>query len=216
MLAHPQVLTSAQALDAAFAGATCEVVRADGRAKQLAAHRWAGPVTPTEMALFIDPCSGPTLDVGCGPGRLTAALTDKALPALGVDISAEAVRLTRARGGSAVHQDVFDELPTSTRWQHVLLADGNIGLGGDPVRLLARLVRLLEAAGTMLVEVAGPGVRGGRERVHLRVGGLVSEHFDWATVGVDDIERVANLAGLTVAGLRTLAGRHVATIRKHH
>lgn len=208
-------LTSAQALDAAFTGSPCEVVHADGRTKRFAAHRWSGPASAVDVALFVDPCQGATLDVGCGPGRLTVAVTRKGLPALGIDISAEAVRLTRESGGAAIQQDVFDELPPHSRWRHVLLADGNIGLGGDPVRLLRRLVHRLEAGGTMLVELAGPGVSGGSRRVHLRVGGRASASFDWATVGLDEIERVAAGAGMAVLGVRCLAGRYVATLGRH-
>lgn len=208
-------LTSAEALDAAFAGAPCELVHADGRTKMLPAHRWAGPATSVDVALFVDPCTGPTLDVGCGPGRLTVAVAKKGLPALGIDISAEAVRLAREGGAAAVQQDVFDELPRGSRWRHMLLADGNIGLGGDPVRLLRRLVHRLEAGGTMLVELAGPDIRSGRQRVHLRVGGRSCPPFDWATVGLDEIERVAAIAGMVVVGVHRLAGRYVATLGRH-
>lgn len=208
-------LTSAQALDAAFAGTPCDLVHADGRTKRFAAHRWSGPASAVDVALFVDPCRGATLDIGCGPGRLTVAVARKGLPALGIDISAEAVRLTRQSGGAAVQMDVFEELPRRSRWRHVLLADGNIGLGGDPVRLLRRSARLLEAGGTMLVELARPGVRGSRQRVHLRVGGRASEPFDWATVGIDEIERVATIAGLAVTAVTPLAGRYVATLGRH-
>ena len=205
-------ITPAQALDAAFAGVPCELMHGDGLAKRLTTHRWTGPASPADVALFVDPCTGPTLDVGCGPGRLTAAVARKGLRALGIDISAEAVRLTRQRGGAAVQQDIFDELPQVSRWRHVLLADGNIGLGGDPVRLLRRLVKLLENRGTMLVELAGPGVRGGRHQVQLRVADRVCEPFGWATVGIDEIEAVAGRAGLAVDDIRCLAERHVATL----
>ena len=205
-------LTSAEALDAAFAGARCELVRADGQAKLFSAHRWTSPASPDEVVLFVDPCTGSTLDVGCGPGRLTVALTNRGVTALGLDVSGEAVRLTRERGGAAVHQDVFDELPTAPRWQHMLLADGNIGLGGDPVRLLRRLLPLLETSGTILVELAGPGVSEAREQVRLRVDGQSTEPFAWATLGTDDIGRTSAVAGLAVHGVRTLRGRHVATL----
>ena len=205
-------LTSTQALDAAFTGARCELVRADGRAKLLGAHRWTGPASSDDIALFVDPCTGTTLDVGCGPGRLTVALTRRGVTALGLDVSAEAVRLTRERGGAALHQDVFNELPSPVRWQHVLLADGNIGLGGDPVRLLRRLVPLLETAGTVLVELAGPGVPESRQQVRLRVGELATEPFQWATVGTDDIDRISAMSGLAVHRITSLRGRHVATL----
>lgn len=205
-------LTSAEALDAAFAGAPTEVVNSDGSAKRLAAHRWTGPASPTDIALFVDPCTGPTLDVGCGPGRLTVALAEKGLSALGIDISAEAVRLARRRGAAVVQQDVFAELPRRTTWHHMLLADGNIGLGGDPPRLLRRLMTALATDGTILVELAGPGVDSSRHRVHLRVAGRACQPFDWATVSIDQIDHVAGTAGMTVTEVRSLSGRHVATL----
>lgn len=205
-------LTSAEALDAAFAGVACELVRADGRAKRFMAHRWTGPATAVDVALFVDPCTGATLDVGCGPGRLTVAISEKGLPALGIDISAEAVRLARERGAAAMQLDVLREQPEGWKWTNVLLADGNIGLGGDPALLLRRLLTNLEPGGTMLVELAGPGVRADRQRIHLRVGDRTCDPFDWATLGTDEIDRVAASAGMTVLGVRSLAGRYVATL----
>ena len=57
-------------------------------------------------------CSGRrTLDLGCGPGRFTAALRARGSAALGVDNSAVAVELTRRRGGAAVRRDLFAPLP---------------------------------------------------------------------------------------------------------
>lgn len=212
-LATPKAVSTAQALDLAFAGEACEFVQADGTSRVIAVHRWAGDASPADVALFVDVSRGPTLDIGCGPGRLTAAVADRGVYALGIDISAEAVRQTRARGAAAVCQDVFADLPGSTAWQHVLLADGNVGLGGDPVRLLSRVAELLAADGSVLVEVAGPGVGTVHEEVRLRVGDRVSPTFDWATVGVDTIDSVALEAGLVVERLRQDSGRFVATLR---
>ena len=54
---------------------------------------------------------------------------------------------TRARGGSALLRDVFRTLPAEGRWRTLLLADGNIGIGADPVALLQPLPRAAEPAG---------------------------------------------------------------------
>ena len=76
--------------------------------------RWmGGPQTTPQDRLADDhvlgQCSSPrALDVGCGPGRSTASLQGRGLPALGVDSSAAAVEMTRRRGGAAIRRDLFD------------------------------------------------------------------------------------------------------------
>jgi SAM-dependent methyltransferase len=188
-------------------------VRTDGTSRPLATHSWLGDASRTDVALFVEPCHGPTLDVGCGPGRLTEALASRGVEVLGIDSSAEAVRLTLARGAMALHLDVVDRLPIGSAWSHVLLADGNVGLGGDPVILLRRVRELLDENGTVLVELAATGVRSGPEQLRLKVGDTISTPFAWSVVGVDDIEQVAAHAGLIVMGIRDLDGRVVATLR---
>jgi len=206
-------LTTVAALDLAFAGAHCEVVQADGTSRAMAVHRWRQGASRDDELLFVDHCQGATLDVGCGPGRLTAAVTERGIDTLGIDISSEAVRQTRDRGAAAVCHDVFDQMPGGTTWHHVLLADGNIGLGGDPVRLLTRVAELLAGDGAILVEVARPGVRAAYEQLRLRIDQRMSPPFPWATVGTDTIDTVAHKAGLAVQGMRAHSGRHVATLR---
>ncbi len=63
---------------------------------------------------------------------------------LGIDVVPEAVEQTRRRGASALQRDLFDALPGEGRWQTALLADGNVGIGGDPVALLARTRDLVQ------------------------------------------------------------------------
>lgn len=207
------VLSTAEALDAAFSGQPCELLCADGRRRPLATHRWTGAATPSDVTLFVDRCTGPTLDLGCGPGRLSGALTARGVPVLGVDISPEAVRQTRLRGSRALVADVFSELPGSGSWAHILLADGNIGLGGHPELLLRRAAALLAPAGTAVVELAAAGAVAIHAGVRLRVGHRDSASFDWATVGVDAIHEVATAADLVVSDLISTSGRHVAILR---
>jgi len=57
-------------------------------------RRWLRDADPVDLDL-VGVCDGPTLDVGCGPGRLTVALAQQGTPALGIDICAEAVTRTR-------------------------------------------------------------------------------------------------------------------------
>ncbi len=102
-------------------------------------------------------CRGATLDVGCGPGRMSAHLAERGHVVLGVDIVREAVEQARRRGVSALRRNVFDPLPGEGRWNTVLLADGNIGIGGAPVRLLRRAVELLDRTGRVVCDLAAPG-----------------------------------------------------------
>ena len=150
-------MTTAEALDAAFAGQSCELVSKDGSSRPLPIDRWTGRASTVDVALFVSRCTGPTLDVGCGPGRLSGALWDREVNVLGLDISSEAVRQTKQRGAPALCLDIFDAPRGTGLWDHVLLADGNIGLGGRPEALLQLVATLVKTDGTVLVELAGTG-----------------------------------------------------------
>jgi len=171
---------------------------------------WCRDDLPGDDALLA-PCAGPTLDVGCGPGRLSAALARSGRPALGIDVSAAAVRLARRRGATALLRDVFDPLPGTGRWRHLLLADGNIGIGGDPVRLLRRCRDLLAPGGQAHAEFAPPGTASWSGTATAHRGPEVSA-LAWASVAFDDAGAVAAAAGMRVLDTRTEAGRWFATL----
>ena len=122
----------------ALQGHACSVVGVGDDAEPLPVHVWTRAVDHSD-AYLLDHCTGATIDVGCGPGRLTEGLAERGHVVLGIDVVHEAVRQTRQRGVSALVRDVFDAVPGEGRWQSALLADGNVGIGGDPVALLARL-----------------------------------------------------------------------------
>jgi len=188
-----------------------ELVDPDGRAIDRAAPvDWTG-LRPGDTGL-LDRCAGPTLDVGCGPGRLAAALARRGRPALGVDICPEAVRQARRRGALAVRGDVFAALPMEGGWTSVLLVDGNIGIGGDPARLLRRCAGLVHRGGTVLAEVHPPGANSWEGAVRLRYRGRVSAPFPWAAVAAHDVGELAHRAGLRVRTLWTEAGRWFARL----
>jgi len=64
-------------------------------------------------------CTGPTIELGCGPGRLVARLMQRGIPALGIDRSTTAIRLAGCGGAPALLGDVFEPLPGTGRWQTV-------------------------------------------------------------------------------------------------
>ena len=168
----------------------------DGHATPLAARRWMHAI-PGDNSL-LSQCSGPTLDVGAGPGRLTVALAERGIPVLAIDVTPYAVSLARSRGALALQRDVFGYLPGTGRWATVLLADGNIGIGGDPAALLRRIRDLLRPGGTIVAEVAPAGVPLRREHVRLRTPGHSGAWFPWAWVGTDQIGALAESSALQV------------------
>lgn len=200
------------AYDEAFSGKPAYVVDHIGASQPFEVGQWSSAPDWVDRSLFIDPCDGATIDVGCGPGRLVAELAARSIPAMGIDVSAEAVRQTRSRGALALRRDVFGTIPGEGRWEYALLADGNLGIGGDPVRLLTRLREVLAPAGRIIAEVADHGAGFVRERRQLRVDGRLSAYFEWAVVGLDSIAEVAADAGLIVVSSRTEGGRHTATL----
>ncbi|WKU02353.1 class I SAM-dependent methyltransferase [Micromonospora soli] len=173
------------------------LVHADGTRSRLPVERWHGPAEAA-IASVVARCAGPTLDLGCGPGRLTQALTRAGLTTVGVDVSARAVALTRARGAVAVQADLFDPLPAEGRWRHLVLLDGNIGIGGDPGALLRRCRALLRPGGSVLVELDPPGTGAWQGQVHVVSGRHQGPSFRWASLDTRAVHDVAATAGLAV------------------
>ncbi|MEU7827115.1 class I SAM-dependent methyltransferase [Catellatospora sp. NPDC049133] len=174
--------------------------------RRLDTAAWHAEPTRGDRAL-LSRCTGATLDIGCGPGRLVAELTRRRVPALGIDVSPTAVRLARSRGANALVHDVFTPLPGRLPFMHTLLVDGNIGIGGDPARLLGRCRDLLAAGGTVLAEVDPPGTRGWRATVALTDHLRTSDPFAWAAVSADEIAPLSAQVGLRQTDSWTAEGR---------
>jgi SAM-dependent methyltransferase len=183
-----------------------------GTTIDLRVDHWRGRCDLVEEALLAG-LPDPVLDVGCGPGRVAAELVAAGRPALGIDTSPAAVAEARRRGAPVLRRSVFDRVPGEGRWGAVLLLDGNVGIGGDPVALLGRAARLLRPGGVVAAEVEPPGRPS--EALTVRVEAPDAHPgpwFPWATVGADGIAAVARAAGLAVAALDTGGGRWFARV----
>jgi len=175
----------------------------------MAVERWCGVVSPAERALLAR-ARPPVLDVGCGPGRIAAHLARQGVIVLGIDVAAPAVRLARARGAPATVGSVFGPVPGAGAWRTVVLLDGNLGIGGDPVALLVRVRGLLAEGGRVLCDVEPPG-RPTRS-LTLGLAGSTAARQPWAQVGADGLAKVAGAAGLVVRQLWTAEGRWFAEL----
>lgn len=168
-----------------------------GEAVPLHVARWCAPPDAADDDL-LRRCRGPVLDVGCGPGRLTIALASRGVPALGVDISRAAVARVRRAGACALQRSVFDPLPGDGRWRTVLLADGNIGIGGSPESLLRRCGRLLAPDGRLLVEAERGEVDERLTAWLEHADGRRGPRFPWARLGVGALRGLVTATGLRV------------------
>ena len=214
-VAPPEVLdVFDRALCRAETGEAAELVLRDphGLERTIDAASWCRARLPGDSGL-LGRCGGPTLDIGCGPGRLVNALNRRGCPALGVDVSAAAVRIARSRGATVLRRDVFGQLPGHGRWRHLLLADGNIGIGGDPVALLRRCRQLLGPDGRLHAEVAAEGTSSWAGEASIRAShSSAAATFRWAEVAREDLAVLARLATLRVTEAWQEAGRCFATL----
>ncbi len=208
-----RTLTPGGAFTAALRGEHCRIFGLGHDLQAMPARRWRRDADASDHQLLAR-CQGTTVDIGCGPGRMTHALLCLGVSALGIDVVPEAVRQARRRGGLALQRDVFSPLPAEGRWETALLADGNIGIGGDPVRLLRRVEELLVDGGRVVVDLSSPGGPVSVHHIGLEVAGRRSEPFPWAIVPADRIEQLAAAASLRVLEVVEHNGRWFAALQK--
>jgi SAM-dependent methyltransferase len=188
------------------------VLRAmEGPSRPFHAHQWNGPLDDADRAV-VERIAGATIDVGCGPGRFVSAAVERGLLVLGIDIAPVAVAMTQRRGAPVLLRDVFGDVPGVGRWDTALLMDGNVGIGGDPIRLLRRTGELLRPGGTVIVEVQPPGSPVGVQRVRLESRVEIGAWFAWATESVDTISAAAIAAGLVPEAPWCTGGRWFAEL----
>ncbi len=141
------------------------------------------------------------LDLGCGPGRLVAALAERGVLAIGVDDSPVAAEQCPV---DVLRRDLFEPLPGEGRWAHVLLADGNIGIGGDPgaPARAASPACCAPAARRSSRPIRHPTPTGAAPiRLHTPAG--IGPEIPWAIVGLRALAELAAAVGLRVTSTRT-------------
>jgi SAM-dependent methyltransferase len=199
--------------DVATSGPAGPLVRfQDGALAPFPVTRYLAPADELDRRLLAG-VEGPVLDVGCGPGRHLRALSARGVPALGLDISPVAVALASGGGARAIIADVFGHVPAAGTWRTALLLDGNIGIGGDPVRLLRRMRSLLHPEGVVLVELEPPGSVTHAARARLELAGERSGWFAWARLTTCQVAAVAAEAGMSMEREWSCGNRWFAWLR---
>ena len=199
-------------------GSRCWVRNHRGHVRELPMTRWMGGPDNAPHDRIADEhvlarCSRlPTLDLGCGPGRFTASLHRRGSPALGVDTSPVAIELTRRRGGTAIRADLFSPLPAEGCWGQVLLIDGNIGIGGDPVRTLQRTAELLAPGGIVIAETDPRPATLCQEMLRWETYREITQWFPWSRVGAVALAGVADAAGFVVTDVMEFPRRVITVL----
>lgn len=102
---------------------------------------------------------GPTLDVGCGSGRLLVPFVKAGLEVEGCDVSADMLARCRARAGAegvsvTLHRQAAQELDLPRRYRSAIMC-GVLGLGSvraHDQEALRRVYAHLEPGGTLLLD----------------------------------------------------------------
>ena len=187
--------------DDLYGGAEVAVRKVSGRAGgatlEVDLDRWTRPADHVDE-MVIARCEAPVLDIGCGPGRMVAALQRSGRAALGIDISAVAVAVGRRAGGQVLRRDLALPLAGEGRWGTTLLLDGNVGIGGDVPRLLRRCRQIVGGGGLIICETDTDPERDEAYEVVLSRPGRQSAPLPWAAIGARPLQQVAAALDLIV------------------
>ena len=176
---------------------------------------WSAAAIPGDAGL-VARCCGPTLDIGCGPGRLVAALANGGIDSLGIDISAGAVARARKLGAKALRCSVFGPCRGQAAGRARCWPTATSGSAVTRRVLLRRVRGLLAPGGRVLVEVAAPEVATTATRAATR--GRVRRSLRSFSLGRSRRRRrcirLARDSALAVADRWNCSGRWFVELRK--
>jgi SAM-dependent methyltransferase len=185
----------------------------NGSLREFEVNRWLSDADDVDLRI-LERVRGPVLDIGCGPGRHVEALTQRGIDALGMDLTPDFVDFAQRSQRPVVLHSIFDPVPRGAQWNWVLMLDGSIGIGGDPVALLHRVRCLLAAGGKVLIETEPPDQRSERLAMVIQTDSGSDSWFDWATLSTSDAERVAQTARFVLADRWEDSGRWFVQLDK--
>ena len=112
------------------------------------------PFGVAEMLALL-PAPGAVLDVGCGSGRLTAALAEKGWSATGVDTSDASLAVAEGRSAAVAWRwaDMNDPLPFADQSLDAVVSRLSLMIARDPAATLADERRLLRPGGRIVSAV---------------------------------------------------------------
>jgi len=186
--------------------------RSGGATLEIDLGRWTRRADHVDE-MVVARCEPPVLDIGCGPGRMVAALQRSGRAALGIDISAVAVDVGRRAGGQVLRRDLALPLAAEGRWGTTLLLDGNIGIGGDVPALLRRCRQIVGGGGLIISEIDTDPARDETYEVVLSRPGCESAPVPWAAIGVRPLVRVAAALDLIVTEVWVADRRSFVALR---
>jgi hypothetical protein len=104
-------------------------------------------------------------------------------------------------------------LPATGCWDQILLTDGNIGIGGNPVRTLRRAAELLAPGGIVIAEIDVASVKSGHEVLRWETKQHVGQWFPWSRVNAAALDGIAGSAELLIISIVEIHARVIAVLR---